>query len=1549
MDEVGAEEDGDLFGEAREEEADGQGDEISEGEVEEMAPKRVAPDLGMPSQAEVDEHEVDHTPYRQWCEECVAGRGTGEPHGASKGANEMSVVEFDYLFCINKVVYRREELDEEARAGAIKILVVKDTKSKAIFAHVVPQKGVDAAGYSVARLVEDVKWLGYSKLLLRSDNEAAIVSLLKNAVRQLKTEGIEQVAREAPPSYDSRAQGSVENAVKQVQGLLRSIKLGFEKHIGGPLPESHPVFSWMVEWVAWILTSRTRGSDGRTAFQRVRGRPFGKRLLEIMELCLYKLPVKGPERDAVGKLGARWRRGIFLGFNRMTSEYLLWDEGNVIKARAIQRIKKPLRWPVAAYNSVRHGPNCMYEALEHAPIVGDPEKVKAPSAEGELGRRPQNVQIRHEDWLQHGATTGCAKCFSALEKGWGFYGGSHSKECIERYRAIYSNSAEGRLRLVRAEQRLARRTAREEPETVTEKVAAENPVTPKLRAQAAPEAAVDDDQEEMKCPASDEEYEGLPDMAVESASEDEDMLAHPGPDAEMTSDLSQLWSDIGLLEPGGDCSVEHSILNLVERFGGSKKKYVLKQKQRAGWALSEVYSPPRVTAMAKMLPEFGIIPGLALDLTTVDEQGKAWDFSIPERREEARRRIAREKPMFLVGSPMCTAFCAWQRLNASRRDPGVVRREYNKAMIHLEFVCQLYRDQMEADRYWLHEHPATASSWQERCISMLSNMEGVDKTVGDQCCYGQRDRRGGAAVKKPIGWMSNSPEVLKELSQRCGGKAGECSETGQRHATCSGSVAREAAIYPAELCRAILSGFYRQLQKDGLVGPGTVGMDVTGQSREAKSLALITGVTGALAVPSEEQPAKRPNQEEYIYRDARTGRPLRVELAEVISQKFDDVETVQSQGEIKYWDSVAGQPLVTELVDAARSKELEYFASKNVWYLRPRTEAYQKTGRSPITVKWIDVNKGDDENPNYRSRLVAREIRLPGEDPLFAPTPPLEALRTVLSLAVTDLEGVPRHDRRGDSEMRTQISVIDISRAYFNAVKDPEADPAYVALPKEHPGHSQGLCGLLRVHMYGTRPAADGWHGEYSKFLMSLGFTMGDASACVFRHVKKRLVTSVHGDDFTTSGPKVSVDWMKRQLEGRYELTEVARLGPGPEDDKEVKILNRLVRWTKRGVEYEGDPRQVEQVVADLGLEGAKTVGTPGVKADRAQHEADAPLEKSKHTAYRAVAARCNYVSMDRPEVQFASKELCRWMSQPTELGLAGLKRLGRFFEGHRRLIFEFPFQIARKIETYSDTDWAGCMRSRKSTSGGCLMLGSHLLKSWSSTQGLVSLSSGEAEFYGVTKAAGIGLGFQSLLRDLGIDMPLRVWTDSTATIGICGRRGLGKLRHIDTRSLWLQQKLRDGGVELWKVRGEVNPADVFTKHLSSEERVASLCRLFGCRFAQGRAEGAPSLKRTGVTERLFVAEAVYAVEGRSVEQDGHRYPAAEYEGEWLPDAYLHDDRCLPHQLQGDLSLLFPHAVVPEELEEVAEAEDWLECRAAYERRAEERAEPTEDALAMSC
>ena len=228
-------------------------------------------------------------------------------------------------------------------------------------------------------------------------------------------------------------------------------------------------------------------------------------------------------------------------------------------------------------------------------------------------------------------------------------------------------------------------------------------------------------------------------------------------------------------------------------------------------------------------------------------------------------------------------------------------------------------------------------------------------------------------------------------------------------------------------------------------------------------------------------------------------------------------------------------------------------------------------------------------------------------------------------------------------------------------------------------------------------------------------------------------------------------------------------------------------------------------------------------------------------------------------------------------------------------------------------------------------------------------MSSGEAEFYGVVKAAGIALGYQALLADLGVELPVRVWIDSSATMGICGRQGLGKLRHVDTKSLWVQQKVRDGSIELRKVRGEVNPADLFTKHLSSEVRVTELLRLFGCHFMDGRAEGAPQLRReTGVSH-----SGVLAVESEhladKVCQDGWAYPAVvleEFGGQKVPEAHLHDERVLPHQILGNLEATFPRAIAGEEELEEPEHPDALEERGRAIGQVQRRRPPSTGALA---
>ena len=1527
------------------------GEDLQDDALEESAPLRVARDPGLPTQSERDDHCTTHWPYRSWCEDCVRGRGLGEQHRSGGPSRDLPVLSFDYLFITGGKMVRRDELDDaEADNTTLKILVLKCSKTKAVFAHVVDRKGTDAEGYAVRRMVEDIMWLGHTRLTLKADNERAIVKLLGDALRTAKSEvrELEQVQAEHPSAYDSRSNGEIENTIRNFQGLMRTMKLGLERRLSVEIPHTHPLMSWLAEHTAFTMSITTRGDDGKTAFQRVKGTAFGKRLLEFGEYVLFKLPSKGPRHDATGKLAERWSHGYFLGFSRNSNDYVCWTPDGAVKARAQQRLTSDRRWPAGGLEAVDRGAGAAY-----APRVPErfrPAEEQPPQQVAEK-RGAQSIQVRKADWLKHGSTPGCGKCLHADTFGWGQMGGPHSQDCVERFRRFFMESEVGRERLAREERRQQQRRPEEggdmmadapPPPSLEYPPAASGPETPRVHDQQ-PASPMPDEfaPSEVDQPMGDDQATPQgEDEQMEHVSLIQEMMA-VAVEADVIREIQRDWKEI---------------VNVVESLGGCSRRYGREKRQQLKAIVSEIYSPPRVTAAIKLLPEFNLIPGFAFDITTMDENGRPWDFNDPIQRARARERVLREKPMLLIGSPMCTAFSAWQELNKHKRDPETLQKEWNRAMVHLNFVCELYKLQDEHGRYFLHEHPVGASSWKEVCIREVMALDGVARANGDQCQYGQEDRDGNP-IKKPTGWMSNSEETLKALSRRCSGRNGECSRAkGGRHTTCNGQTARRAAIYPFRLCKSILQGFRNQLRRDGVVEANVVGMQMECEiNLHDYDYAGVTMEEVQEDHPGRYRRARRALERKWRLKfdvddseDEESREGLRLPADEAARPKLQ--RGVQRMEEILaaenhpsatrpvrvFKDTTTGQVLNPKLVMAARLKELEYFESKGVWIRRPRSECIRKTGKRPISVKWVDTNKGDDDNPNYRSRLVAREIRLTGEDPIFAPTPPLESVRMVLSLAATDLPGEPKHDRRGDSERRTQVSIIDISRAYFNAKKDMDKDPTYVELPEEDDGKAAGMCGLLRVHMYGTRAAADGWHGEYSTFMKSLGFVMGDASACVFRHRSRRLTSSVHGDDFTTAGPKEELDWLKSEMEKRYELTENHRIGPGPQDGKEAKILNRIVRWTDLGIEYEADPRQGEKLVTSLGLGGAgiKSVGTPGVKQTREGVEEDKPLERSKHTPFRAVSARGNFLSADRPEIQYATKEICRWMSAPTVAGVAALKRLGRYLVGHQRLVFSYPWQEASSFEIYSDTDWAGCIKTRKSTSGGCLMMGSHLLKSWSSTQGLISLSSGEAEFYGVTKAAGIALGMKALMSDLGVSMPVRVWTDSSATVGICGRQGLGKLRHIDTRSLWIQQKLRAGALELRKVRGEVNPADLFTKHLSSSERVTDLLKLLNCTFRAGRPEAAPQMRKGGVAgskEEILAVEPaeeqVYPIVGERIERHGHLYPAVEWEGELVPEAYLHDDRVLPHQVQGDLDKLFPRLTACDERTEDLEGGDWLEDR----------------------
>ncbi len=160
----------------------------------------------------------------------------------------------------------------------------------------------------------------------------------------------------------------------------------------------------------------------------------------------------------------------------------------------------------------------------------------------------------------------------------------------------------------------------------------------------------------------------------------------------------------------------------------------------------------------------------------------------------------------------------------------------------------------------------------------------------------------------------------------------------------------------------------------------------------------------------------------------------------------------------------------------------------------------------------------------------------------------------------------------------------------------------------------------------------------------------------------------------------------------------------------------------------------------EWGLEGSKPTGHPGVECSFDEFEEETHLEAHRCTPFRGPAARVNYLAEDRIDAQYACKEVCRWMSGPQERSWQALKRVCRYFAGAPRLAHTYPQQEIENVDVYTDTDWAGCPKTRKSTSGGCVMLGSHAIKHWSSTQSSVALSSGEAEFAGVIRGPAKGL-----------------------------------------------------------------------------------------------------------------------------------------------------------------------------------------------------------------
>jgi hypothetical protein len=213
-------------------------------------------------------------------------------------------------------------------------------------------------------------------------------------------------------------------------------------------------------------------------------------------------------------------------------------------------------------------------------------------------------------------------------------------------------------------------------------------------------------------------------------------------------------------------------------------KGALKMFEAKGSDGPEIFSQPRVAQEAALRDYGGVklVPGWGLDLTREDPlTGEPWDLSKCAVRERVMKLARETAPFLVIGSPPCTMFSTLQNLSKKQRNKVAFDKAMKNAKEHVKSCVEIYKMQMCAGRYFLHEHPNSASSWNMPEVADMVAHADVDVVTCDMCAYGLKvtDKIGEALVEKRTRLMSNSPEIIKRVGLQCGHRTAQ--DTGEMH------------------------------------------------------------------------------------------------------------------------------------------------------------------------------------------------------------------------------------------------------------------------------------------------------------------------------------------------------------------------------------------------------------------------------------------------------------------------------------------------------------------------------------------------------------------------------------------------------------------------------------------------------------------------------------------------------------------------------------------------------------------------------------------------
>ncbi|KAH9668944.1 hypothetical protein KPL70_021590 [Citrus sinensis] len=502
----------------------------------------------------------------------------------------------------------------------------------------------------------------------------------------------------------------------------------------------------------------------------------------------------------------------------------------------------------------------------------------------------------------------------------------------------------------------------------------------------------------------------------------------------------------------------------------------------------------------------------------------------------------------------------------------------------------------------------------------------------------------------------------------------------------------------------------------------------------------------------------------------------------------------------------------------AMQDEMESLQRNQTWTLIPNLG-----NKRLISCKWIfKRNEGipDVEPPKYKARLVAREFtQREGVDfnEMFSPIVKHSSIRILLAMvALLDLE----------------LEQMDVKTPFLHGNLE---EQILMAQPEgfECKGKEDYVC-LLHKSLYGLKQSPRQWYRRFNNFMVSKGYHRSRYDSCVYFGGLDQGGVSyllLYVDDMLIASKyKLEIERLKNLLKVEFEMKDLGNA---------KRILGMdIIRYRSAGTLFLSQEKYIKKVLERFEMQDCKPVQTPlgpQFKLSAAPTSED-ESQMNEFPYAQAVESLMYAMVCTRSDIAYAVSVVSRFLSCPGKVHWNAIKWIMRYLKGSSTCGLLYGKTKSDKIEVmgFVDSDFAGDLDRRKSTSGYMFVLNSYLISWKSSLQTVVALSSTEAEFIATTEAVKEAMWLRGLLNELWLNQKtVQIFCDNQSAIHLVKNQMYHeRTKHIDVKLQFIRDEVGKGTVVVSKIHTSVNPADALTKSLPTAK--FEFCLL--CVFVDKRA-----------------------------------------------------------------------------------------------------------------